>query len=42
MLDGIVYADAEKHLIMGYKDVREDEFWVPGHIPGRPIFRVCS
>ncbi len=38
MLDGIVYADAEKHLIMGYKDVREDEFWVPGHIPGRPIF----
>lgn len=23
--------------ILGYKDVRQDEFWVPGHIPGRPI-----
>ncbi len=23
--------------LLGYKDVREDEFWVPGHIPGRPL-----
>ena len=22
----------------GYRDVRADEFWVRGHIPGRPIF----
>ena len=22
----------------GYRDVRDDEFWVRGHIPGRPIF----
>ncbi len=21
----------------GFKDCREDEFWVPGHIPGRPL-----
>ncbi len=23
---------------MAYKDIREDEFWVAGHIPGQPIF----
>lgn len=38
MLNGIVYADPSLGRIIGYKDVREDEFWVPGHIPGRPLF----
>jgi len=23
--------------ILGYKDVRPDEFWCAGHIPGRPL-----
>jgi 3-hydroxyacyl-[acyl-carrier-protein] dehydratase len=23
--------------ILGVKEVRRDEFWVPGHIPGRPL-----
>ena len=36
-LDAIVWVDSEKDLILGYKDVRPDEFWVPGHIPGRPL-----
>jgi len=39
-LDGICYAELhpEKGLIaIGYKDVRQEEFWVPGHIPGRPL-----
>ncbi|MDB5299595.1 MAG: fabZ 2 [Phycisphaerales bacterium] len=36
-LNGIIYADPEKGQIIGYKDVREDEFWVPVHIPGRPL-----
>jgi 3-hydroxyacyl-[acyl-carrier-protein] dehydratase len=36
-LNGIVYANPEKGQIVGYKDVRADEFWVPGHIPGRPL-----
>ena len=36
-LDGILWYDKEKFLILGYKDVTEDEFWVRGHIPGRPL-----
>lgn len=36
-LNGIVYADPSQGRIIGYKDVRADEFWVPGHIPGRPL-----
>ena len=37
MLNGIVYAEPSLGRILGFKDVREDEFWVPGHIPGRPL-----
>lgn len=36
-LNVIVYAAPEQGRIIGYKDVRADEFWVPGHIPGRPL-----
>ena len=36
-LNAIVWADADAGRIVGYKDVRADEFWVPGHIPGRPL-----
>jgi 3-hydroxyacyl-[acyl-carrier-protein] dehydratase len=38
MLNGIVYVDSKAHRLIGYKDVRDDEFWVSGHIPGRPLF----
>ncbi|MBN1764272.1 MAG: beta-hydroxyacyl-ACP dehydratase [Sedimentisphaerales bacterium] len=38
MLDGIVYWDPDTGVIVGFKDVTEDEFWVRGHIPGRPLF----
>ena len=37
MLNSIVYAEPSLGRIVGYKDVRADEFWVPGHIPGRPL-----
>jgi 3-hydroxyacyl-[acyl-carrier-protein] dehydratase len=37
-LNGIVFADASKGQIIGYKDIGTDEFWVDGHIPGRPLF----
>lgn len=36
-LDGILWYNKEKFLILGYKDVGADEFWVRGHIPGRPL-----
>lgn len=36
-LDAIVIIDREQHLIVGYKDVRADEFWVRGHMPGFPL-----
>jgi 3-hydroxyacyl-[acyl-carrier-protein] dehydratase len=36
-LDGILWYDKKKFLILGYKDVTEKEFWVRGHIPGRPL-----
>ncbi len=38
MLDGIIYVDSNLHRLVGYKDVRADEFWVAGHIPSRPLF----
>jgi len=34
-LDGVIHIDRE--IALAYKDVRPDEFWVPGHIPGRPL-----
>ena len=37
-LDGIVKLDHEAGVMAGYRDVKADEFWVRGHIPGRPIF----
>ena len=36
-LNGIIWSDKKAKRILGFKDVREDEFWVPGHIPGRPL-----
>lgn len=37
-LDAIIQVDYEKGLAVARRDVREDEFWVRGHIPGRPLF----
>jgi len=36
-LDGVIKVDPHAGIIVGYKDVRADEFWVRGHIPGRPL-----
>jgi len=38
LLDGIIHHDAEGGNIIGYRETRDDEFWVKGHIPGRPLF----
>lgn len=36
-LDHVIWVDQDTRRIIGVKQVREDEFWVPGHIPGRPL-----
>ena len=36
-LTAIVHLDPEQHLVVGYKDVRPDEFWVRGHMPNYPL-----
>src|SRR5947209_11159702 len=36
-LDAIVFVDPSEQLIIGYKDVRPDEFWVRGHLPDYPL-----
>lgn len=37
-IDAIIYLDKEQRLAVGMREIREDEFWVKGHIPGRPLF----
>ncbi|MCC7170754.1 MAG: beta-hydroxyacyl-ACP dehydratase [Planctomycetes bacterium] len=38
LLDGILaFEPGESGFAVGYHDVRDDEFWVRGHIPGRPL-----
>lgn len=36
-LTAIVHIDRDKHGVVGYKDITEDEFWVTGHMPGFPL-----
>ncbi|MEA3366974.1 MAG: 3-hydroxyacyl-ACP dehydratase FabZ family protein [Planctomycetota bacterium] len=36
-LSGVIHLDPAAKQIVAYKDVRDDEFWVRGHIPGRPL-----
>lgn len=36
-LDGICWWSNDGE-ILGYKDVGDNEFWVAGHIPGRPLY----
>ncbi len=36
-LDGILWYNTDDRLVLGYKDVTDDEFWIRGHIPGRPL-----
>jgi len=36
-LSGILKYSIEEGIIVGYKDVSNNEFWIRGHVPGRPI-----
>jgi len=37
-LTAVLLVRLEEKLIVGLRDIRPDEFWARGHIPGRPIF----
>jgi len=36
-LTAVVYEDLENMVVVAYKDVGDDEFWVRGHMPGMPL-----
>ncbi|NOZ24341.1 MAG: beta-hydroxyacyl-ACP dehydratase [Planctomycetes bacterium] len=36
-INGIIKFDTDNRYVVAYKNVRDDEFWVRGHIPGRPL-----
>ncbi len=38
LLDGLLYIDEQTSAAIAYHDVRDDGFWVRGHLPGRPLF----
>lgn len=39
LIDGILHlSPKESDVVVGYHDVRSDEWWAKDHIPGRPIF----
>jgi 3-hydroxyacyl-[acyl-carrier-protein] dehydratase len=37
-LDAIIHVDPQAGTAAGYRDVRPDEWWCRGHMPGQPIF----
>ena len=37
-LDEVIWRNDECTQGVGIKNIRDDEFWVAGHIPGRPLF----
>jgi 3-hydroxyacyl-[acyl-carrier-protein] dehydratase len=37
-LDGLCHVDEEARTGIAFRDVRPDEWWCRGHIPGNPIF----
>ncbi len=36
-LSGIIHVDMPRTIVVGVKHVTMEEFWVRGHIPGRPL-----
>jgi 3-hydroxyacyl-[acyl-carrier-protein] dehydratase len=38
LLDGLFMVDVDRKILVGFRDICRDEFWVRGHIPGRPVF----
>lgn len=38
LLDGVLHFDPSHALIVGFKEIRGDDWWACDHIPGRPLF----
>ncbi len=38
LLDSVIWMSPDKMQSIGRKRIRDDEFWVAGHFPGRPMF----
>ena len=36
-LTAIVFEDHDRRICVGYKDLKPDEFWARGHMPGMPL-----
>lgn len=37
-LDGFCHLDIERREMVAFRDIRPDEWWTRGHLPGQPIF----
>lgn len=37
LLHGVLHHDPEQRLAVGLHEARETDFWVRGHVPGRPL-----
>lgn len=38
LLDRVIWIAPDAKRAVGVREVRETEFWVPGHFPGKPMF----
>lgn len=38
LIDRVVWEKKETQDILGYRDIGDDEFWIKGHFPDRPLF----
>jgi 3-hydroxyacyl-[acyl-carrier-protein] dehydratase len=36
-VEAILHCDLQENLIVAHRRVRADEFWIRGHLPGRPL-----
>jgi 3-hydroxyacyl-[acyl-carrier-protein] dehydratase len=37
LLDGVCHWDAEAKQIVAFRDIKPDDWWARGHVPGRPL-----
>ncbi len=37
-LDAVIYYDRDEKIMLGLRDIKADEWWTRGHLPGRPLF----